>query len=94
MATATSAPGELRTEADVVKTLRAGTYTLDELHNLVQDRVDVTRDGGLDAINDSTDTRWQRRVRGALQQLRARGDGHRVARSCWAIRGTPTSRDG
>ena len=88
MATAT-APTELRTEADVVKTLRAGTYTLDELYALVQDRVDVTRDGGLDAINDSTDTRWRRRVRGALQQLRARGDGHRVARSCWAIDGTP-----
>ena len=88
MATAT-APTELRTEADVVKTLRAGTYTLDELYDLVQDRVDVARDGGLDAINDSTDTRWRRRVRGALQQLRARGEGHRVARSCWAINGTP-----
>ena len=88
MATAT-APSELRTEADVVKTLRAGTYTLDELYDLVQRRVDVSREGGLDAINDSTDTRWRRRVRGALQQLRARGDGHRVARSCWAIDGTP-----
>ncbi|HEV7805475.1 MAG TPA: DNA methyltransferase [Solirubrobacteraceae bacterium] len=89
MATATAAPGELRTEADVVKTLRAGTYTLQELYALVEDCVDVARDGGLDAINDSTDTRWRRRVRGALQQLRARGDGHRVARSCWAIDGTP-----
>ena len=91
MATAT-APTELRTEADVVKTLRAGTYTLDELYALVQDRVDVARDGGLDAINDSSDTRWRRRVRGALQQLRASGDGHRVARSCWAITAPASSR--
>jgi len=76
----------LRTEADVVRTLRAGTYTLDELYRLVEATVDVTRDSGTDEIHPG-DRRWRRRVRGALQQARAKGTGRRVRRATWVIDG-------
>ena len=76
----------LRTEADVVRTLRAGTYTLDELYRIVETTEDVTRDGGLDEIHPG-DRRWRRRVRGALQHARAKGTGRRVDRATWVIDG-------
>lgn len=77
----------LHTEADVVRTLEEGTYHLDDIYRLVEDRVDVTRDHGLDEVHPG-DRRWRRRVRSALQQLRARGAGESIARSTWAIRGS------
>ena len=40
----------LATEADVLRTLRTGTYTLAELYGLCERRVSVARDGGHDPI--------------------------------------------
>jgi hypothetical protein len=78
----------LETEADVVRTLRAGTYTLNDLYELCEQRAPVARAGGHDPIRGHPgDRRWKRRARGALQALRARGHAHRVARSTWAIDG-------
>ena len=77
----------LRTEADVVRALGDGTYTLEELYALCEDQADVDRDGGHDAIHPG-DERWRRRVRGVLQNLKASGRAERIGRSAWAIRGT------
>ena len=78
----------LATEADVVRTLRAGTYTLIDLYELCAQRAPVERAGGHDPVpGHAGDRRWKRRVRGALQALRARGRAHRIARSTWAIDG-------
>jgi methylase of polypeptide subunit release factors len=80
----------LASEADVLRTLRAGTYTLEELYALCERRAPVTRDRGRDPVPDHPgDRRWKRRVRGALQSLRASGHAQRVARSTWAIDGPP-----
>lgn len=80
----------LRTEADVVRALGAGTYTLEQLYELVEGRVDVSRDGGRQPAGPDhvTDERWRRRVRGVLQNLKASGRAERIDRSVWAIRGT------
>jgi hypothetical protein len=73
----------LASEADVLRTLRAGTYTLEQLYALCQER-------GHDPVPDHAgDTRWKRRVRGALQGLRRRGRAERIGRSSWALQGTP-----
>jgi site-specific DNA-methyltransferase (adenine-specific) len=77
----------LRTEADVVRALGDGTYTLDELYALCEAQADVDRDGGRDAIHPG-DERWRRRVRGVLMNLKASGRCERVGRSAWAIRDT------
>ena len=77
----------LRTEADVVRALGDGTYTLEELYALCETQVDVDRDGGHDPIHPG-DERWKRRVRGVLQNLKASGRAERIGRSAWAIRGT------
>jgi len=76
----------IRTEADVVRTLKAGTYTLDELYRLTEATVDITRDGGMDEIHPG-DRRWRRRLRGALQHASAKGTGRRVRRATWVIDG-------
>jgi DNA modification methylase len=80
----------LASEADVLRTLRDGTYTLQALYALCEESTDVERDGGHDAVpGHPGDVRWKRRVRGALQALRARGRAQRIARSRWALQGTP-----
>lgn len=83
LVTASTSP--LRSEADVIKTLDRGVYTLDEMYRLVEARADISRAGGLEPIADATDTRWRRRARGALQQLRATGAARRLDRSVWMI---------
>ena len=61
----------LASEADVLRTLRVGTYTLEQLYQLCEQHAPVARDGGHDPVPDHAgDTRWKRRVRGALQGLR------------------------
>lgn len=75
----------LRTEADVIKTLDRGVYTLGEMYRLVEAHADISRAGGLEPIADATDTRWRRRARGALQQMRASGAARRLDRSVWMI---------
>ncbi len=78
------------TEADVLRTLRTGTYTLTQLYALCQDRAAVGRDGGRDPVpGHAGDLRWKRRVRGALETLRRSGRADRIGRTTWAIQGTP-----
>jgi len=82
---------ELITEADVLRTLREGTYTLPALYRRCEARADIARDGGLappDAEHPTARV-WKRRLRGMLQTLRASGNAERVNRSVWLIRGTP-----
>ena len=82
----------LVSEADVLRTLDTGTYTLDRLYELCQRRASIERDGGQDPVPDHPgDRRWKRRVRGALQALRRSGRAARIARSSWAIEGTATN---
>ena len=79
----------LASEADVLRTLRVGTYTLEQLYQLCEQHAPVARDGGHDPVPDHAgDTRWKRRVRGALQGLRRSGRAARTGRSSWAIQGT------
>jgi DNA modification methylase len=82
----------LVSEAAVLRTLDAGTYTLDRLYELCERRASIDRDGGQDPVPDHPgDRRWKRRVRGALQALRRSGTAARIARSSWAIEGTATN---
>lgn len=79
----------LATEADVLRALAAGTYTLPEIYGLCQDRADTARAGGHDPVpGHAGDLRWKRRVRGALETLRKSGRAGRIARTTWAIHGT------
>jgi hypothetical protein len=78
----------LRTEADVVATLQGRTLTLEELYDACRDAGVTGRDRGHDVIHGRNDRRWQRRVRGHLQQLRRRGQAHRVAAGTWVLNGT------
>jgi hypothetical protein len=79
----------LASEVDVLRTLETGTYTLDQLYALCEQRAPVGRDGGHDPVPDHpADRRWKRRVRGALGQLRVSGRAQHIGRSVWAIKGT------
>jgi hypothetical protein len=82
--------GALATEADIVRTLSAGVYTLDELYRLCAQRADIARERGLEPTDAAhlSDRVWRRRVRGVLQALRATGNAERVGRSTWALRGS------
>jgi site-specific DNA-methyltransferase (adenine-specific) len=80
----------LATEADVLRTLRTGTYTVSELYGLCEERTAVGRDGGQDPVPAHPgDRRWKRRVRGALETLRRTGRAERIGRTAWAIQGPP-----
>jgi DNA modification methylase len=80
----------LATEADVLRTLRTGTYTLHELYDLCEQRTVTGRDGGHDPVpGHAGDHRWKHRVRGALASLRRTGQADRISRTTWAIQGTP-----
>ena len=80
----------LTSEADVLRTLRTGTYSLADFYELCDQRTDTARDGGLDPIpSHPGDRRWKRRVRGALETLRRSGNAERIGKASWAILGTP-----
>lgn len=81
-----------QTERDVL-TETHGTYTLEELYAAVEAAgPHVThRDDGQDVVHGLSDTRWKRRVRGALQTLKKDGRARRVGDSMWVLDGTPTS---
>lgn len=66
--------------------LSPGTFTLEELYEIVQ-QAGLT-DQDLDIVHGSSDTRWKRRVRGALQTLKRQGRARRVGDSVWVIDGT------
>jgi methylase of polypeptide subunit release factors len=74
----------LRTEADVVATLEAGTYPLPALYGVVAAEADVARDRGHDRVQDGQ-PRWQRRVRCALQHAKRTGRARQAGRGVWAI---------
>jgi DNA methylase len=80
----------LLTEADLIRTIREGTYTLPELYGQCEARADISRDGGLEPpdAEHPTDRVWRRRLRGALQTRRLAGEAERISRSVWVIRGT------
>jgi DNA methylase len=79
----------LRTEADVVRALDEGTYTLEELYALCERQADTGREGGEDPLDGhGYDRRWKRRLRGVLQNLKASGRAERLDRGVWALRGT------
>lgn len=80
----------LTTEADVLRTLRTGTYTLQDLYDLCEQRTRTGRDGGHDPVpGHAGDERWKHRVRGALANLQRAGRADRISRTTWAIQGTP-----
>lgn len=81
----------LESETDLLRTLRSGTYTLDELYSLCEASVDVSRDNGHSPVSDRhhTDTVWKHRVRGWLANAKAKGIAQRVDRATWLIHGTP-----
>jgi DNA modification methylase len=79
----------LATEADVVRTLKWGTYTQQDIYDACESLTDITRDGGLDPVHPG-DLRWQRRARGAIQTERRKGLAESIGDSRWLIRhGTP-----
>ncbi len=80
----------LETEADLLRTLRSGTYTLAELYALCETAVDVSRDNGRLPVSDRhrTDSVWKHRVRGWLANAKAKGLAERVDRATWLIQGT------
>lgn len=79
----------LRSEADVVKALCRGTYTLDEIYSTARLGADVARAGGHEPStpNHPTDARWKHRVRGALSAAQTAGRAQRVGHAQWAING-------
>lgn len=80
----------LQTEAALLRTLRSGTYTLDELYALCETSIDVSRDNGHSPVDERhrTDSVWKHRVRGWLANAKARGLAERVDRATWLIQGT------
>jgi hypothetical protein len=80
----------LQTEADLLRTLRSGTYTLAELYALCEAAVDVSRENGRSPVSDRhrTDSVWKHRVRGWLANAKAKGLAERVDRATWLIQGT------
>ncbi len=80
----------LITEADLIRTLQEGTYTLGELYRRCEADADIARAGGLEPpdADHPTDLVWKHRLRCVLQTLRAAGNAKRVNRSVWLIRGT------
>jgi DNA modification methylase len=80
----------LETETDLLRTLRSGTYTLDELYALCESAIDVSRDNGHAAVSDRhrTDSVWKHRVRGWLANAKSKGLAERVDRATWLIQGT------
>lgn len=81
----------LRTEADVLRTLHAGTYTLQDIYEHVADHADIERDGGLQPTTPQhpADPVWRRRVRNWLQHRKHAGEAHRIDRATWVIDGPP-----
>jgi hypothetical protein len=80
----------LHTETDLLRTLRSGTYTLDELYALCETAVDVSRANGHSPVSDRhrTDSVWKHRVRGWLANAKTKGLAERVDRATWLIQGS------
>lgn len=78
----------LRTEADLLRTLAAGTYTVQELYLRAERAGLADRPGGRTVIQDGKE-QYKRRVRSALQGLRRQGRAHPAGdRAAWVIEGS------
>ncbi|MFI7608491.1 DNA-methyltransferase [Micromonospora sp. NPDC049366] len=79
----------LRTEADMLRTLKAGTYTLAELYEQAEAAGLADRPGGRQVIQDGQ-PQFRRRVRTALQDAKRRGRARRAGdrTAAWVIEGT------
>src|SRR6202021_789807 len=67
----------LATEADVLRTLRTGTYTLHELYDLCEQRTGTGRDGGHNpAPARDGDNPWKHRLRGGRARARHHSPGN------------------
>lgn len=82
----------LRTEADLLRTLESGTYTVGELYRMAEAAGLADRPGGRKRIQDGKE-QYRRRVRTALQGLRRQGRARRVdsGDAAWFIEGTHTA---
>lgn len=81
--------GPLRTEADLLRTLEAGTYTVQDLYRRAEAAGLADRPDGRKVIRDGQ-RKYQHRVRSALQTLRRQGRARRVdgGEAAWLIEGT------
>lgn len=85
-----AAGGPLRTEADLLRVLQAGTYTVTELYRRAERAGLADRPGGRRKIQDGKE-QYKRRVRSALQTLRRQGRARRVDgtdQAAWVIEGS------
>lgn len=77
----------MKTEADVIAAFAGSTVTIDEIYAACHDAGVHTRNGGTDIVHGTSDTRWRRRARGALQTLRRAGRAHRLGGNRWLLHG-------
>jgi DNA modification methylase len=79
----------LRTEADMLRTLEAGTYLLTDLYRRAEQAGLADRPGARQVIQDGQE-QYKRRVRSALQALKRQGRARRVdaGHGAWLIDGT------
>lgn len=78
----------LRTEADVIRTLATGTYSIDQLYAQAEAAGGADRDDGAAVIHGRSDQRYKRRVRGALQHMKRSGRAQPMGDGMWYIEGT------
>lgn len=80
----------LRTERDLVRTLKGGTYTMGELYRLAEAAGLADRPGGRDVIQDGKE-QYKRRLRSAVYAERRAGRARPagVGEPAWVIEGTP-----
>ena len=87
--TRTQAGTPLRTEANLLRTLTTGTYTVQELYRRAERAGLADRPGGREVIQDGNE-QYKRRVRSAIQGLRRQGRAHPAGdRAAWVIEGGP-----
>ncbi|MBQ1048481.1 site-specific DNA-methyltransferase [Micromonospora sp. C51] len=82
----------LRSEADLIRALETGTYTVKDLYERAVAAGLADRPGGRTIIRDGQE-QYKRRVRTALQDLRRRGRARRVTdqgAAAWLIEGSTT----
>lgn len=76
----------LRCEADLLRTLEAGTYCLRDLYALAEGAGLADRPGGRRRIQDGQE-QYKRRVRSALQQMRKEGRFRPAGKGTWVVDG-------
>lgn len=80
----------LRNAGDLIRSLKSGAYTVQELYRLAEAAGLPDHPGGRDRTQDGNE-QWKRRVRSAVQHARAKGNARRVEdadRASWVIEGT------